>query len=102
MIRKTIRKATRKSMTSMLTAAALALLANAAVGQESPAPAQPPATTSPAPAPSRATPPAAQRTTPPPAPSASAPPPGGEVRGDEFIPSQELQADEEATFPVDI
>jgi hypothetical protein len=74
---------------------ALGMLATASVGQESPRPAAPP----PAPTtPPSDKPPAA----PPPAPSAEAPPATGVMRGDEFIPTQELQADEEATFPVDI
>jgi hypothetical protein len=73
---------------------ALALLANTPAAQESTPPAPPPAQTTPA------TPPA-QRPAPTPAPSAAAPE-TGVVSGDEFIPSQELQADEEATFPVDI
>jgi hypothetical protein len=74
------------------------ILATASVGQESPRPATP----APAPAtPPATTPPAAT----PPAPGAEAPPvkpANGNARDDEFIPTQELQADEEATFPVDI
>ena len=76
----------------------LGMLATASVGQESkpagapaPAPAAPSADKPPA-----ATPPAASTTAPP------AKPPAGAVNGDEFIPTQELQADEEVTFPVDI
>jgi ribosomal protein L12E/L44/L45/RPP1/RPP2 len=51
-------------------------------------------------APPAATPPAA---TPPPA-TAGQPPAAARapVNDDEFIPSQELQADEQVTFPVDI
>ena len=76
----------------------LGVLATASVGQESkppatpaPAPATPPADKAPAGAP-----PAASTTAPP------AKPPAGGTSGDEFIPTQELQADEEVTFPVDI
>jgi hypothetical protein len=78
----------------------LGMLATASVGQESkppgapapaPAPAAPSADKTPAPAP-----PAASTTAPP------AKPPAGAGSGDEFIPTQELQADEEVTFPVDI
>lgn len=75
----------------------LGMLATASVGQESkpagapaPAPAAPSADKPPA-----AAPPAASTTTPPAKPPASG-------SGDEFIPTQELQADEEVTFPVDI
>jgi hypothetical protein len=76
---------------------ALALLATASVGQENPPP--PPAAPPPAPAtPPADKPPAAA----PPAAGAEVPPATGVMRGDEFIPTQELQADEEATFPVDI
>ena len=71
----------------------LGMLATASVGQESkpPAPAAPPADKTPA-----APPPAAGTTAPP------AKPLAGAGSGDEFIPTQELQADEEVTFPVDI
>jgi hypothetical protein len=74
----------------------LAVLATATVGQErqQPAPATPPA-------PSTETPPPAEA----PAPSTETPPtapPTGVMRDEQFIPTQELQADEEATFPVDI
>jgi hypothetical protein len=73
---------------------ALAVLATASVGQENPPTAPPPApATPPADKPPAAAPPAA---------GAQAPPATGVMRGDEFIPTQELQADEEATFPVDI
>jgi hypothetical protein len=70
----------------------LGTLATASVGQESPQ--QQPAPAAPAPAP----PPAA------PAPAAKPPAeaPKGTVKDDEFIPTQEVQADEEVTFPVDI
>jgi hypothetical protein len=78
----------------------LGVLATATVGQETqeqPSQQQAPA---PAPAPPSATPPADT----PPASSGTQPaaPPRGGMRGDEFVPTQELQADEEATFPVDI
>jgi hypothetical protein len=79
----------------------LATLAAATVGQESEQPAQPAAPAQPAPAPApppNNPPPDAARS----APSTETPPARGVVRGDEFIPTQELQADEEATFPVDI
>jgi hypothetical protein len=69
----------------------LGTLATASVGQESP---QQPAPAAPGSAP----PPAA------PAPAAKPPAeaPKGAVKDDEFIPTQEVQADEEVTFPVDI
>jgi hypothetical protein len=78
----------------------LGMLATASVGQES----KPPG--APAPAPAPAAPSADKTPTPaPPAASTTAPPakpPAGAGNGDEFIPTQELQADEEVTFPVDI
>ncbi len=79
----------------------LGVLATASVGQES----KPPATPAPAPAtpsadkPPAAAPPAASTTAPPAKPPAGG---AGGASGDEFIPTQELQADEEVTFPVDI
>jgi hypothetical protein len=79
----------------------LGTLTTASVGQES----QPPAAPAQAPAPQpdakppAAAPPAATPTPPPPS---AAAPKGGVIRGDEFIPTQEVQADEEVTFPVDI
>jgi len=66
---------------------ALTAFAAAAAAQE---PAAPPATAPPA-----ATPPPAAASQPPGAPRAA-------VNEDEFIPSQELSADEQVTFPVDI
>jgi hypothetical protein len=65
-----------------LAVAVLATLAGSSLGQESQAP---PAT------------PEAEAATPTPT-----PPPRAPVSDDEFIPTQELQADEEVTFPVDI
>jgi hypothetical protein len=80
---------------------ALCVLATATVGQEQPVPA--PAST-PAPSPAPATTPADKPPADAPPASSATPPaaPKGVVRGDEFIPTQEIQADEEATFPVDI
>ena len=78
----------------------LGMLATASVGQES----KPPGAPAPAPAPAPAA-PSADKTPAPPAASTTAPPakpPAGAGSGDEFIPTQELQADEEVTFPVDI
>ena len=69
----------------------LGTLATASVGQETPQ--------QPAPAAPASTPPAQ-------APAPAAKPPAeaaqGTVKDDEFIPTQEVQADEEVTFPVDI
>jgi hypothetical protein len=75
----------------------LGMLASASVGQESPQPAAPPPApaTPPTNTPPPATPPAAGAETPPAAPRSTA-------SDEAFIPTQELQADEEATFPVDI
>jgi hypothetical protein len=85
---------------------ALALLATATVGQESQPPPTPPPATPPAGQPPGQPPaqPGGQPTgATPPAPSTEAPAPvRGVVQDDQFIPTQELQADEEATFPVDI
>jgi hypothetical protein len=85
-------------------AAALALVSASSLGQESAAPS--PAAPSPAaPSPAAAPPPvaspppaAAQSTSPPPPPKEER----GVVKGDEFIPTQEISADEAVTFPVDI
>jgi hypothetical protein len=78
----------------------LGVLATATVGQESQQQESQQQAPAPAPAPPAATPPAAT----PPASGGTQPaaPPRGGMRGDEFVPTQELQADEEATFPVDI
>lgn len=70
---------------------ALAVGPLAAPAQQQGAPAQPPA-------PAAQTPPA----TPPPAASQPAPTPPAAGKGDEFIPTQQLSADEAVTFPVDI
>jgi hypothetical protein len=69
----------------------LSVLATATVGQESPQPAPEPA----APLPDKPAPAASSD------PQPAAPPRGG-ASDEAFIPTQELQADEEATFPVDI
>jgi hypothetical protein len=84
---------------NVLALIALSALASSSIGQEN----QQPAPTEPT-KPAAQSPPAAN---PPPAPA-----PGGAqstppqrmpvVKDDEFIPTQELQADEEVTFPVDI
>ncbi|HUL81401.1 MAG TPA: hypothetical protein VL131_04635 [Gammaproteobacteria bacterium] len=90
----------------------LGVLSTASSGQESQQPAAPPATppaappaTSPAAKPADAAPKAAvpeqSHETPPPPPSASAPK-TGVIRDGEFIPTQEIQPDEDVTFPVDI
>ncbi|HET8696153.1 MAG TPA: hypothetical protein VFO94_01630 [Gammaproteobacteria bacterium] len=86
---------------------ALGLLSTASLGQEpAAAPAAPPASTAPAdskPAPAQ---PASQST--PGTPPSVTPPAGAPVtprtpsKDDEFIPTEELGADEEVTFPVDI
>jgi hypothetical protein len=84
-----------------------ALVALTAVGAllaqenaEAPPPRPPVASTPPAATPPAATPPA---TTPPAAPGESAPAgPGQGVEDDVFIPTQELNADDQVTFPVDI
>jgi hypothetical protein len=82
-------------MNTIRTAALVAALATASassLGQENTAP--PPASTAPPPA-----------STAPPATETPAPPPTeerGVVKDGEFIPTQELSADEEVTFPVDI
>jgi hypothetical protein len=83
---------------------ALALLASATVGQESqqpptPPPAAPPAGQAPGQPNGQPAQPAGAT---PPAPAADTSPVRGVVQDDQFIPTQELQADEEATFPVDI
>lgn len=69
--------------------AALGLLSAASVGQES---ATPPPTTPPS-----------STTTPPPATAGQSPAaPRPPVKDDAFIPTEELSADEQVTFPVDI
>jgi len=75
----------------------LGMLATASVGQESKAPSAPaPSAGTPASNPPEAAPPAASPDAPP------AKPPSTVGRDDDFIPTQEVQADEEVTFPVDI
>jgi hypothetical protein len=78
-------------------AAAALVAASVLLAQEPPAPAQAPPEVS---APPAAT---APEAAPPPAPAADepAPAPGG-ASDDEFVPSQELNADDQVTFPVDI
>jgi hypothetical protein len=63
-----------------------------APGQQRPSP----------PAEQRPTPPAEQRPTPPLPPSQRSGPPPARPGDDVFIPTEELAADEEVTFPVDI
>jgi hypothetical protein len=97
---------------NVLAVIALSALAGSSIGQESqqpaPAPAKP-AAESPAPAKPPASAPAGADTQQKP----TAPPEGADaqakpqqkmpiVKDDEFIPTQELQGDEEVTFPVDI
>ena len=81
-------------------AIALGVLSTASSGQETQKPAAPqaakPADASPKPAQPQ---PGAE--TPPPPPSASAPK-TGVIKDGEFIPTQEIQPDEDVTFPVDI
>jgi hypothetical protein len=88
---------------------ALGVLSTASSGQETqPKPTAPPAAkpadAPPQSAPSQATPaqsaPTQQGETPPP-PSASKPK-TGVIKDDEFIPTQEIQPDEDVTFPVDL
>ena len=84
---------------TVMVAVALGTFAAASVGQESAPPAQsPPAAQPPADTPAAPTAGGSASTPQPPTPA----PPRGVIRGDEFIPTQELQADEEVTFPVDI
>jgi hypothetical protein len=78
----------------------LGVLSTASSGQESQQPAAPPAA-KPADAPPKAAVPEQSRETPPPPPSASAPK-TGVIRDGEFIPTQEIQPDEDVTFPIDI
>jgi hypothetical protein len=78
----------------------LGVLSTASSGQESQQPAAPPAA-KPADAPPKAAVPEQSRETPPPPPSASAPK-TGVMRDGEFIPTQEIQPDEDVTFPIDI
>lgn len=78
----------------------LGVLSTASSGQESQQPAAPPAA-KPADAPPKAAPQEQSRETPPPPPSASAPK-TGVIRDGEFIPTQEIQPDEDVTFPIDI
>jgi hypothetical protein len=85
---------------NVLALVALSALAGSSIGQESqqPAPAEP--TKPPAASPAPAKPPA-----PAPAGADAQSKPAQKmpvVKDDEFIPTQELQADEEVTFPVDI
>lgn len=89
-------------------ALALAVLSTASSGQESQPqqPAAPPPAAKPAeaPKPGDAAKPGTQdqgRETPPAPPSASKPK-TGIVKDDEFIPTQEINPDEDVTFPVDI
>jgi hypothetical protein len=78
----------------------LGVLATASSGQETQKPAAPEAA-KPADAPPAAAPQAQGRETPPAPPSASAPK-TGIIKDDEFIPTQEINPDEDVTFPVDI
>ncbi|HUO67601.1 MAG TPA: hypothetical protein VMV37_08705 [Gammaproteobacteria bacterium] len=78
----------------------LGVLSTASSGQE---PQQQPVTPAakPADAPPNATPQQPSRETPPPPPSASTQK-TGIMKDGEFIPTQEIQPDEDVTFPVDI
>ena len=86
----------------------LGVLATASSGQETQQPAAPPAAkpagapppSAPPPSTPSAAAPAQQSATPPP-PSASKPK-TGIIKDDEFIPTQEINPDEDVTFPVDI
>jgi hypothetical protein len=88
-----------KTIRMALLAAGLGTLAAASVGQESAPPAQsPPASQPAAPSADKPAEPASNGS----AQQQPAAQPRGVVREDEFIPTQEVQADEEVTFPVDI
>jgi len=78
----------------------LGVLSTASSGQETQPPAAPPAA-KPADAPPASAPQGQSRETPPAPPSASAPK-TGIVKDGEFIPTQEINPDEDVTFPVDI
>jgi len=78
----------------------LGVLSTASSGQETQPPAAPPAA-KPADAPPQPTSQEPSRETTPPPPSASAPK-TGIMKDGEFIPTQEIQPDEDVTFPVDI
>ena len=90
-----------------LSLSVLGLLSAASLGQETaPAPAAPAAQQSPAPAASPPA-PATTQSTPGKPPSVTGAPgapvtPRTPSKDDDFIPSEELGADEEVTFPVDI
>jgi hypothetical protein len=77
-----------RKLGSQLSLLTLGLLALCAVAQESPPPAQAPTPPAQSPAP--------------PAPSPVPPQASSEASDDVFIPTEELAADEEVTFPVDI
>jgi hypothetical protein len=84
--------------------AALAFSALTSFAQEGQAPPQDPAQApqQSAPGQQRPSPPAQQRPTPPLPPSQRSGPPPARPGDDVFIPTEELAADEEVTFPVDI
>jgi hypothetical protein len=81
------------SRTALIAAALLSLTSMAQERQSPPPSATPPP---------RQTEPPQQRPSPPPPPSQTGRPPPARPGDDVFIPSEELAADEEVTFPVDI
>jgi hypothetical protein len=93
-----------KTIRNLALSLAIGMLALSASGQDAPAPEQRPEPDGPAAgAPPAATPPAQAPPSGAGAPVPSAPQaPRRMSRDDEFIPSEELSADEEVTFPVDI
>ncbi|HEX5047554.1 MAG TPA: hypothetical protein VFX89_10565 [Gammaproteobacteria bacterium] len=89
------------------TLSVLGLLSAVSLGQETPAPSAPPAA-QPSPAPAASQPAPAQPQSTPGKPPSVTPAAGAPVtprtpsKDDDFIPTEELGADEEVTFPVDI